>query len=171
MTSVVASGFDNISFAMFSSIFQRGELGEASSWPSGGQREDGFIINKRHHTRWVCLGGDAGNDHTDGQTAGPSDIFNLDVDITCENVPKTPGRSTDLRHNRHQNRSSYQTKSKNCSRGHVDYRFPLKTAFRSAGRFPASLQAVRDSLGAAIHKYCSHPALTADRSSTGPPGF
>lgn len=56
------------------SIFQcddEDEDEESLRRPSGGQRKDGSVINKRHHPpQWVCLGGNTGNDHTDGQTAG-----------------------------------------------------------------------------------------------------
>lgn len=53
------------------SIFQCDD--EDEEWlrrPSGGQREDGLVINKRHHTQWVCMGGSTGNDHTDRRTDG-----------------------------------------------------------------------------------------------------
>lgn len=90
---VVACGFNNTLFAMCWSIFQCDDEDEESlRRPSGGQRKDGFVINKRHHTQRVCLGG-TGNDHTDGQTAGLSDVcetmFHLDIEVSCENPPKS----------------------------------------------------------------------------------
>lgn len=84
--------FNNTLFATCWSIFQCDDEDEESlRRPSGGQRKDGLVISKRHHARWVCLGGSAGNDHADGQTAGLPDvweaIFHLDIEVSCENPP------------------------------------------------------------------------------------
>lgn len=91
---VVAGGFNDTLFAMCWSIFQcDDEYEESLRRPRGGQRKDGFIINKGHHAQRVCLGGNTGNDHTDGQTAGLSDVceamFHLDIEVSCENPPKS----------------------------------------------------------------------------------